>query len=141
LDGSGSLPTTVEADQVFSSVVAEIVSLGAAGVMTSKFIGPAFHLVRTLDMVIDHGFRKLQIQVQIFQDPIHITRFRYRVWGLESFQLQPGYSAVPLDHEILTTMCLPNFGAGDYFEVEDINAAEQRFYHDFEAEFERRRDA
>ena len=108
---------------------------------SSKFIGPAFRLVRTLDLLIDHGFRKLPVRAEIFQDPAQPTHFRYRVWGLESFQLQPGYTTQPLPHEVLTTVCLPNLGAGDYIEAPDTDAAERRFYEDFQKEFDQGRDA
>ena len=107
----------------------------------STFIGPAFRLVRTLDLVIDHGFRKLPVRVEIFQDPTYRTHFRYRVWVIEAFQLRPRYSAEPLQHEVLTTVCLPNLGAADYFEAADIDAAEGRFYDDFQRESGWARDA
>ena len=104
-----------------------------------KFIGQAFRLVRSLDLVIDHGTRKLPIRVEFSQDPVHATHFRYRVFGLESFTLQPSYHDKSLSHEVFTTLCLPNLGAGDYFEAPDADAAEKRFYEDFEREFTKSR--
>ena len=100
-----------------------------------QFTGSVFRLVRTLDLSLDHGTRKSSVRAEIFQNPEHPTQFRYRIWGVEWFKLQTGYSTDPLPHEMLTTLCMPNLGAGDYFEAADIDAAEQRFYEDFKKEF------
>ena len=37
-----------------------------------------------------------------------------------------------LPNEVLTTLCLPNLGAGDFFEAADLESAERRFFEDFE---------
>ena len=97
-----------------------------------KFIGPAFRLVRTLDIVLDQGHRKLPVRVEFFQNPEEPKQFRYRTWCLEWFKLQPQYHDEPLPHEAWTTFGLPNFGAGDFFEVSDVEAAERKFFDDFE---------
>jgi hypothetical protein len=90
--------------------------------------------------MIDNVSRKLPIRVEIFQDPAKTTHFRYRVFGLEEFKLQPSYHEMPLPHEVFTTFCLPNMGAGEYFEADDIDAAEAKFYEDFEREFRKKRE-
>lgn len=106
-----------------------------------KFILPVFRLVRSLELVIDHGNRRLPIRVEIFQDTANTTHFRYRVFGLEVFYLQPSYHDGPLAHEVFTTLCLPNLGAGDYFEVANVDLAEKKFFEDFEREFAKTRGA
>ena len=99
---------------------------------TSKFIGPAFRLVRTLNLVLDQGQRKLPVRVEFFQNLQDPNQFRYRAWCLEWFKLHPQYHAEPLAHEIWTSFCLPNCGAGDFFLAADLDAAESKFYEDFE---------
>ncbi len=95
---------------------------------------PVFRLVRTLDLRFstDNPFRA--IRAEFFQDPVHPTRFRYWVWGLQDFNLAVPYEEQPLWHQLLTTVCLPNLGAGDCFEAADIDAAEVRFYADFHSQ-------
>jgi hypothetical protein len=97
-----------------------------------KFIGPAFRLVRTLDSVLDQGHRRIPVRLELFQNPENPRQFRYRAWVLEWFKLQTQYHDEPLPHEAWTTFCLPNFGAGDYFEASDLDAAERKFFEDFE---------
>jgi hypothetical protein len=98
----------------------------------AKFIGSAFRLVRTLDLVIEVRARRLQARAEIFQDPVQRTHFRYRVWYLETFGMRTNSGEEVLPHECLTTLCLPNLGSGDYFEAEDADAAERKFYEDFQ---------
>jgi len=98
----------------------------------AKFIGAAFRLVRTLDLVLYQGSRKLPVRVEFFQNADKPKHFRYRAWCLEWFKLQPEHHGVPLPHEVLTTLCLPNLGAGDFFEAADLESAEKRFFEDFE---------
>ena len=93
-----------------------------------KFIGPGFRLVRTLDLVLDRAARKLPVRVELFQNPAEPKHFRYRAWCLEWFKLQPEYHEEPLPHEVWTTLCLPNLGAGDFFEAADLEAAERKFF-------------
>ncbi len=97
-----------------------------------KFIGPTFRLMRTLDLALDQGHRRVPVRVEFFQNPSEPKQFRYRAWCLEWFNLQPQYHNEPLPHEAWTTLCLANFGAGDYFEAVDLEAAERRFFEDFE---------
>ena len=97
----------------------------------SKFIGLTFRLVRTLDLELEQGHRRLPVRVELFQAAEEPTHFRYRAWCLERFALQP-YHDKPLLHEVWTTMCLPNLGAGDFFEAADLDSAERRFFEDFE---------
>jgi hypothetical protein len=103
----------------------------------TKFIGPAFRLARTFDLLLDQGARKLPVRVELFQDPAQPKHFRYRAWCLETFRLQPSYHNEPLPHEAWTTLCLPNFGAGDFFEAADLDAAERKFFEDFEKQSSR----
>jgi hypothetical protein len=103
------------------------------------FIGQAFRLVRTLEFTLDQGPRKLPVRAEFLQDPAEPTHFRYRVWCLEWFELQPQYHDEPLPHEAWTTLSLPNLGEGAYFEAPDLDAAEKRFYADFQKEFSKRR--
>ena len=98
----------------------------------SKFIGAAFRLVRTLDLVLDQGHRKLPVRVEFFQNPQDPKQFRYRAWCLEWFKLQPQYHDEPLAHEVWTSFCLPNCGAGDFFGAANLDAAEDKFYEDFQ---------
>ncbi len=97
-----------------------------------KFIGPTFRLVRTVDMVLDQGHRKLPVRVEFFQNPEEPKQFRYRAWSLEWFKLQTQYHEEPLPQEAWTTLCLPNFGADDFFEASDLDSAERKFFEDFE---------
>lgn len=97
----------------------------------SKFIGPAFRLVRTLDLELEQGHRRLPVRVEFFQALEEPTHFRYRAWCLECFKLQPQYHDEPLPHEVWTTLCLPNLGAGDFLEATDLDSAERRFFEDF----------
>jgi len=97
-----------------------------------KFIGPAFRLVRTLDITLDQGHRKLPVRVELFQNPEDLKQFRYRAWCLEWFSIQPQYHDGPLPHEVWTSLCLPNCGDGDFFVAVDLDAAERKFYEDFE---------
>jgi hypothetical protein len=53
---------------------------------------------------------------------------------LQDFQMAVPYDDQPLTHQLLTTICLPNRGAGDFFEAADIDAAETRFYADFRSQ-------
>ncbi len=91
----------------------------------------AFRLVRTLDLQFATKTPFSAIRVELFQDPAHPTHFRYWAWGLQEFRLPVPYETQPLPHQLLTTICLPNKGAGDFFEAADIDAAEARFYADF----------
>ena len=95
---------------------------------------PPFRLVRTLDLrfAADNPFRA--IRAELFQDPANPTHFRYWVWGLQDFQMTVPYEKQQLSHQLLTTICLPNQGAGDYFEAADVDAAEARFYSDFHSQ-------
>ena len=95
---------------------------------------PAFRLVRTLDLrfVANNPFRA--IRAELFQDPARPTHFRYWVWGLQDFPMTVPYEDRPLTHQLLTTICLPNLGAGDFFEAADVDAAEDRFYADFRSQ-------
>ena len=99
---------------------------------SSQFIGPAFRLARTLDIVLDQGHRKLPVRIELFQNPQNPKQFRYRAWCLEWFKLEPQYHDESLPHEAWTTLCSPNFGAADFFEAVDLDAAERRFFEDFE---------
>src|SRR5690348_10571465 len=65
----------------------------------SKFIGPAFRLVRTLESVLDQGHRRVPVRLELFQNPENPRQFRYRAWVLEWFKLQAQYHAEPLPHE------------------------------------------
>ena len=95
----------------------------------------AFRLVRTLDLKFAAAQTTFSaIRVELFQDPKHPTHFRYWAWGLQEFQLPVPYEDQPLRHQLLTTICLPNKGVGDYFEAADVDAAEARFYADFAAQ-------
>jgi len=105
-----------------------------------KFIGPTFQLVRTLDLVLDHGHRKLPIRVEFSQNREEPTQFRYLAWCLEQFKIQPQYHDEPLLHELWTTFCLPNFGAGDFFEAANLDAAERKFFDDFKKQSNVERD-
>ena len=90
-----------------------------------------FRLVRTLDLKFATNTPFTAIRVELFQDPAHPTHFRYWVWGLYEFHLPVAHEKQPLPHQLLTTICLPNKGAGDFFEAADVDAAEARFYADF----------
>ena len=119
-------------DAVFETLNTKLIIM-AAPIFTS----PAFRLIRTLDLFRDDGTRKLPIRIEIFQDPKQLTHFRYRLWGVEWFKLQTEHYPEPLPHELLTTLCMPNLGANDYFEAEDVDAAEQKVYEYFKKEFGR----
>jgi hypothetical protein len=95
---------------------------------------PAFRLVRTLDLRFRTENPFKAIRAEIFQDPAHPTHFRYWVWGLQDFQMTVPNEEKPLWHQVLTTICLPSKGAGDFFEAADVDAAEARFYADFSAQ-------
>jgi hypothetical protein len=95
---------------------------------------PPFRLVRTLDLRFPADNPFGAIRAEIFQDPAHPTHFRYWVWGLQDLQITVPYEGKPLFHQLLTTICLPNRGAGDYFEAANVDAAEARFYADFSAQ-------
>ena len=88
--------------------------------------------MRTLDLVLDQGHRKLPVRVEFFQNPQDPKQFRYRAWCLEWFKLQPQYHDEPLAHEVWTSFCLPNCGAGDFFVAANLDAAEDKFYEDFQ---------
>jgi hypothetical protein len=98
---------------------------------SSSIPAPAFRLVRTLDLRFASKNPFRAIRAELFQDPVHPTHFRYWVWGLQDFPMTVPYQDQPLTHQLLTTICLPNRGAGDFFEAADIEAAEARFYADF----------
>ena len=102
-----------------------------------RFSSPAFRLVRVLELSIEDGSRKQPVRAEIFQDPSQPTHFRYRVWGLLEFRLQTTDYPENLPYQVLTTFCVPNLGTGDYFEAADLDAAEKRFYDDFEREFKK----
>jgi hypothetical protein len=91
-------------------------------------------------MVLDQRDRKLPVRVEFFQNPDEPKQFRYRAWCLEWFKLQPQYQEEPLPHEAWTTLCLPNFGAGDFFLAENLDAAERKFFDDFEKQSSKQRD-
>lgn len=101
-----------------------------------RFTSPGFRLVRVLELNIEDGGRQQPVRAEIFQDPLHPTRFRYRLWGLLEFRLKTTDYPEDLPYQVLTTFCVPNLGTGDYFEAADTDAAEKRFYEDFEREFE-----